>query len=238
MQAVGNLTGGIAHNFNNILASVIGYSELAQEHISDSGDESLKLFINSIHDAGIQAQGLVETLMSFGRGSDGEYKVPLLPPILDDIERMLKPVLTSSIDLSVQASAKIPQVMINPEQVHQMVTNLCINARDALGDSGKIIISLGHHQHLTGVCDSCHKAFDGEFVELAVSDNGSGVSEAVLGSIFDPFFSTKEVGQGTGLGLSMVHGTMHGGDGHILVSSGKEEGTTFRLLFPVPKDLS
>ena len=104
---------------------------------------------------------------------------------------------------------KIPQVMVNPELVHQMIANLCINARDALNDSGDIVISLQHQSSLSGVCNSCHEAFDGEFVELAVTDNGSGIPEKVLESIFDPFFSTKEVGQGTGLGLSMVHGSMH-----------------------------
>lgn len=233
MQSVGNLTGGIAHNFNNILASVIGYSELAQEQISDTGDDSLKFYIDNIHKAGIEARGLIETLMSFSRGANGESQVALLPPVLQDIERMLKPLLTSSIHLTVKAETKIPRVMVNPEHVHQMVTNLCINARDALGDSGEIVVSLSHQQNLSAVCDSCHEKFDGEFVELSVVDNGSGISETVLESIFEPFFSTKGVAQATGLGLPMVHGSMHGCGGHILVTAGENKGTAFRLLFPV-----
>lgn len=235
IQAMGNLTGGIAHNFNNILASVIGYSEMVQEQIAESDDKTLKLFIDNIHHAGLEAQELVESLMLFSRGGEGESSVPLLPPILNDIERMLKPVLTSSIAFTVDASENIPLVMINPEQVHQMVTNLCINARDAIGNSGSINVSLSHQPHLSGSCSSCHEAFEGEFVELAVTDNGSGVSDEIIDSMFNPFVSDKGVGQGVGLGLSMVHGTMHNYHGHILVES-SDEGTVVRLLFPVLND--
>lgn len=233
MQAVGNLTGGIAHNFNNILATIIGYTELAQELASDTGEENLKLFLQSVYDAGIEARGLVTSLTSFSRGSEGEARVPLLPPVLSDIERMLKPVLTSSIQLKVTATDQIPNVMIDPDQVNQMVMNLCINARDAMGDSGTIDIILQHHSHLSGVCNSCHKPFAGEFVGLTVSDNGSGIPATVMSSMFDPFFSTKEVGKGSGLGLSMLHGTIHGYHGHVLVDSHLGEGTRFHLLFPV-----
>jgi PAS domain S-box-containing protein len=232
MQAVGNLTGGIAHNFNNILASVIGYTELAQELVRDTESRSLTLFLNNIHEAGIEAKGLVETLMSFSRRGVADAQVPLLVPVLNDISRMLSPVLTSTVKLSVEVKGQVPVVLINPEQVHQMVTNLCINARDAMGDSGRIVISLRHHSHLKGVCSSCHHAFSGEYVELRVADNGGGVSDEVLVSMFDPFFSTKAVGKGTGLGLSMVHGSMHGSQGHILVDSTCGRGTDFRLLFP------
>jgi len=236
MQAVGNLTGGIAHNFNNILASIMGYTELAQEMVADSGEESLKFFLDSVHAAGVEASELVESLNSFSRGFEGELEVPLLPPVLNDVERMLKPVLTSSVQLSVETFGQLPQVMINPEHINQMVTNLCINARDAMGDSGDIVISLRHQSQLSGICNSCHEAFDGEFVELAVADNGSGITDAVLSAMFDPFFSTKEVKKGSGLGLPMVHGTMHGYKGHILVESRTEEGAAVRRLFPVKRE--
>ncbi len=233
MQAVGNLTGGIAHNFNNILASVIGYTELAQEALSDSGDKNLKLFLDNIHEAGMEAKGLVESLMSFSRGDDGEHRTPLLSPVLEDVERMLKPVLTASVQLHVQVSEPIPKVLINPEDVHQMVTNLCINARDAMGNSGAIELSLRHQQKLSATCDSCHHHFENEYVELSVSDYGSGISEEVVSRMFEPFFTTKDVGKGTGLGLSMVHGAMHGYQGHILVEPRPGGGTRVRLLFPV-----
>jgi len=233
MQAVGNLTGGIAHNFNNILASVIGYTELAQELTADSDEKNLNFFLDSVHEAGIEARRLVETLLSFSRGRDGEAKAPLLLPVLNDVKRMLTPLLTSSVQLSVNMSQKIPMVLANPEDIHQMVTNLCINARDAMGDSGEIVISLHHQAHLVATCDSCHEAFEGEYVELRVADDGAGISSDVLESMFDPFFSIKAVGKGTGLGLSMVHGTMHGYQGHILVDTNSGEGTRFRLLFPV-----
>ncbi|MBL1277325.1 MAG: response regulator [Ectothiorhodospiraceae bacterium] len=233
MQAVGNLTGGIAHNFNNILASIIGYTELAQELIADSGEKNLMFFLESVHSAGTEAKSLVETLMSFSRGAEGELKAPLLLPVLNDVERMLKPVLTSAVQLNISMRSQIPTVLANPEHIHQMVTNLCINARDAMNNSGKIDISLQHHAHLSGTCGSCHEAFEGEYVELRVADQGSGIPNAVLGSMFDPFFSTKDVGKGTGLGLPMVHGTMHGYQGHILVDSEMNKGTAFRLLFPV-----
>lgn len=233
MQAVGNLTGGIAHNFNNILASVIGFTELAQGLATDLGDDNLKLFLDSVHQSGIEGRELVEALISFGGSAAGELRTPLLAPVLNDIERMLKPVLTSSVDLRVDVTHQIPTVLINPDQIHQMVANLCINARDAMGDSGRIIISLDHHVHISGTCDSCHETFEGEYVELRVSDTGSGISDEVLDAMFDPFFSTKRAVKGTGLGLHMVHSTMHSYEGHILVDSRIDKGTSFRLLFPV-----
>ena len=211
---------------------------MVQEQIAESADESLKFFIDNIHEAGLEARDLVKNLASFSRGSNGELQTPLLSPVLEDIERMLKPVLTSSINLRLETTAQIPQVMVDPEHVHQMITNLCINARDALGGSGEVVISLRQQKHLTGVCSSCHEKFEGDFVELAVTDNGPGIPEAVIESMFDPFVSNKEVGQGTGLGLSMVHGSMHGSNGHILVTSRANEGTIIKLLFPVPKELN
>ncbi|NOX76040.1 MAG: response regulator [Gammaproteobacteria bacterium] len=236
MQAVGNLTGGIAHNFNNILASVIGYTELAQEALPDSGDKNLKLFLDNIHDAGMEARGLVETLMSFSRGDDGGRQAVLLPPVLDDVGRMLKPVLTASMQLRVQASESVPRVLVNPEHIHQMVTNLCINARDAMGNTGTIELSLLHQPMLSATCHSCHQHFESEFVELSINDHGSGISKEVISRMFEPFFTTKDVGKGTGLGLAMVHGTLHGYQGHILVESRLGEGTRIRLLFPVVRN--
>lgn len=236
IQAVGNLTGGITHNFNNILASIIGYAELAKEVADESGEENIKFFLDSIRSVCVDARGLIDALLAFSQGVDGESKVPLLPPVLNDIERMLKPVLNSSVEFSVEATAQIPQVLINPEDVHQMLANLSINARDAMGDGGSIVVSLLHQQSLSGTCSSCHQVFEGEFIELTVSDNGSGISGGICGSIFDPFFTTKAVGKGTGLGLSMVHGTMHGYDGHILMEPRAGGGTSVRLLFPVQQD--
>jgi len=233
MQAVGNLTGGIAHNFNNILASVIGYTELAQDALPDSADDNLRFFLNSVHDAGIEARGLVENLMKFSRGNVGEQRTPLLLPVLNDVARMLQPVLTASMPLHVQASELMPRVLVNPEHIHQMVTNLCINARDAMGDSGAIEVRLRHRSRLAATCDSCHQAFEGEFVELNVCDQGPGIPDEVIARMFEPFFTTKAVGKGTGLGMSMVHGTMHDYGGHVLVESAAGKGTCVRLLFPV-----
>ncbi len=239
MQSVGVLTGGIAHNFNNILASIIGYTELTQEILSQNKDkqsQQLSLFLGNIHEAGIEAKCLVESLLSFSRGAENEKKTLLLSPIIEDIKRMLEPVLTSSISLTVKADDSLSEVLVDPGHIHQMVTNLCINARDAMGDSGEIELRLHKVRQIDAVCGSCHETFSGRFVELSVADIGEGIKAEVLAVMFEPFFSTKPVGKGTGLGLPMIHGTMHGYKGHILVESevggGAKCGTTFRLFFP------
>ncbi|MCF6211533.1 MAG: response regulator [Gammaproteobacteria bacterium] len=233
MQAIGKLTGGIAHNFNNHLAAILGYAELAKEMFSDVGDGQLGEFLENIQQAGIEARDLVVSLRSFSSGDSDSCKIPLMGVMLDDIVRMLQPVMTATTVLETNFGKGIPLVLVNQDQIYQMVMSLCINAREAMDGKGEIFLHLQHVRDVHASCTSCHEWLNDDFVELSVSDSGRGIDAETLQRVFDPFFSNKEVGRGTGLGLSVVHGIMHGWGGHILVDSEPGKGSHFRLLFPV-----
>lgn len=233
-QALGNLIGGIAHNFNNSLATILGYAELAKDIYADVDGGQLAGFLGSIHQAGVEARDLVTALLNFSETPSSERNDLLLAPMLDDVLRMLRPLLTSSIDIRTDFSSDLPEIRVNTSQVHQMLMGLCINAREAMPDSGRIDIGL-RRTHLKALsCASCQKSITGDFVELSVADTGRGMAPELLPRLFEPFFTTKEIGKATGLGLSTVHGMMHGYGGHILGESAPGKGTSFRLLFPVP----
>jgi PAS domain S-box-containing protein len=235
MQALGNLTGGVVHTLNNQLASIMGYTELAKELLPEDIDPSIGIFLQNVYDAGTEAKEFVASLTSFSGESSAEGCVPLQVPLLEDVVRMLSPLLTSSIQVQIDADDVLPGIQVTPDHINQMLTSLCVNARDAMGGSGSITLGLKHITDLSGSCASCHETFAGEYLELSVTDTGPGIVPEVMNSIFNPFFSTKPVGAGKedGLGLSMVHGTMHGYSGHILVESTPGHGASFRLLFPV-----
>ena len=232
MQAIGKLTGGIAHNFNNHLAAILGYAELAQEMFPGVGDGQLDEFLQCIHQAGSEARDLVVSLRSFSEGGGDVRKTPLMGVMLDDIVRMLRPILTATTSLQTDFDDAIPLVMVNQEQVYQMVMSLCINAREAMDSTGEIRLSLKPKRRVQGNCASCHQWLNGDYLALSVRDSGRGMDAASIERAFDPFYSTKEVGQGTGLGLSIVHGIMHGYEGHVLVDSAPGRGSEFHLLFP------
>jgi CheY-like chemotaxis protein len=152
---------------------------------------------------------------------------------LDESVKLLRPVLPSSIDLSCHIDNELGLASVDPVQVNQLIMNLCINARDAMNETGLIEINATMTQLQSAVCNSCHQQISGDFVEISVTDNGPGISTEAIKRVFEPFFTTKDVGKGTGMGLSMVHGIMHHIGGHILVESIYGEGAKFRLLFPV-----
>jgi len=234
MEAIGQLTGGIAHDFNNILGSILGYTSLAQQKLSADGDPKLTEYLAEVYRAGERARDLISQMLAFSRGSATTPRAMTLTPLVRECITMMRPALPTTIDLVTDIADDIPTVMMDAVQLNQLVMNLCINARDAIeGEKGCIEIGL---RTITGVranCSSCHHPVQGDFVELVAQDNGRGIDSSVLDKIFDPFFTTKDIGKGTGMGLSMVHGIVHGHGGHILVDSTPGKGTSFRLLFPM-----
>jgi len=231
MQAIGQLTGGIAHDFNNILASILGYTDLALERFVPDKESKLALYLSEIKRASERARDLIAKMLAFSRGGQGEVQSIAVVPLIAEVIQLLHAVLPSTIELITKAETDLPVVMMDPIHLHQMVMNLCINARDAVGAHGRIEIGLARRTTET-VCTSCLQSVRGEWIEISVSDNGSGIEPEALTHIFEPFFSTKEVGKGTGLGLSTVHGLVHGYGGHIVVDSTPNKGTTVRLLLP------
>ena len=233
MEALGQLTGGIAHDFNNILASIMGYSQLALDRYVDDKESKLGQYLQEVYRAGERARDLISQMLAFTRGGQAEPVALDAVPLLKEVMKMLESTLPSSIEIRTIIDNKLPNILIDPVQLHQVIMNLCINARDAMDNRGRLTVSLRNIKITDRKCNSCHKHFSGDFVELSVKDTGTGIKPEVLERIFEPFYTTKDIGKGTGIGLSMVHGITHKYDGHILIDSHMNMGTECNILFPV-----
>ncbi len=231
LEAVGQLTGGIAHDFNNILGAILGYTGLTLDRFSPQLPEKAISYLHEVRKAGERARDLIRKMLAFARGGGGEAQVLDPRPLVKEVIKMLASTLPSSLELREQIATEVPAIHIDPVQLHQVLTNLVINARDATDGQGHIEVGLRTTTLGGETCDICHQPIRGEFVELYVKDDGSGIAPEVLPKIFDPFFTTKEVGRGSGMGLAMVMGILREHDAHVLVETRAGAGTTFRLFF-------
>ena len=232
METVGKLTGGIAHDFNNILSSIIGYTELSRI-VHPANDDKLGQYLTVIEQSGLRAKKLIQQMLTFCRGDSIEPKFIDVQQAVEGITSMLLPTLPKGIEISFNIDAALPKLFADFLQLEQALMNLFVNARDAIGTTGVISVTTRKVSHSSNYCASCHEWIEGEYLEIAVSDNGMGIDESVKKELFVPFISTKKATSGTGLGLSVVDGIMHEHKGHILVESEEGKGTIFRLLFPV-----
>ncbi len=232
MEAIGQLTGGIAHDFNNILTSIIGYVTLAAEREAAAADPKVAGYLDQATRSCRRARDLIQQMLTFSRGQRGERRPVDLRRLVAESARLLHSSMPATLDLELSTGGDVPPVSIDRVQAEQVLLNLCINARDALEGQGKVRIDVRRANH-AAVCASCRSAIDGEFVELAVSDDGPGIAPALAERIFEPFFSTKEVGKGSGMGLAMVHGIVHDHGGHLVLDTRPGAGATFRVLLPV-----
>ncbi len=231
MEAIGTLAGGIAHDFNNILGAILGYSELAMTQVSQ--DQRVKSYLDEVVTAGNRAKELVKQILAFSRRTDQEREAVDLEVIVKEALKMIRATLPSTIQIR-SALAGVPAVVFaDPTQIHQVVMNLCANAEYAMRKEGGIL-----DLSLTSVELTAKSALEfpslkpGRYVRLTIRDSGQGISSQVLERIFEPFFTTKGSGEGTGLGLAVVHGVIVGHGGHISVSSAIGQGTTFTILLP------
>ena len=233
MEAIGQLTGGIAHDFNNILASILGYTDLAAQRATAAQDPALQRQLQEVKLAGERAQELIRQMLLFSRGGRRTGVVQPVAGLIEDTVRMLQPTLPSALHLHTDISAGLPGILMDAVALQQVVMNLVINARDAMAAEGEVELLAQLTELPPTLCASCHHRVAGSFVEIAVHDHGPGIDAAVSERIFDPFFSTKAVGQGSGMGLPVVHGIVLEFGGHILVES-NSGGCRFRILFPLP----
>ncbi len=242
IESLSRLTSGIAHDFNNILSAIIGYNQLNKFSCEDCTDEKLKEEIRfnteQVTMASERAVNLIKKMMAYSRQNPTNKNIEVIPThdVIDEVLSMVRPALTSIFQLNYEVDSTLT-IHIDSTELHQILTNLLVNARDAMLQGGCIIVALKKVTVNNLICNSCAHELEGEFIELSVSDNGSGIKKDILERIFDPFFTTKPVGEGTGLGLSTVSGMVHEAHGHIRVESKIKEpdhGTTFRLLFPIP----
>ena len=238
MEAIGQLTGGIAHDFNNILQGILGNLTLASERQAELGDARLRKYLERAQHSAQRARELIAQMLTFSRGQRGARRAVAMPDLVRDACKLLRSTLPSTIDLRLNLDDAMPPLELDPVQVEQVLLNLCINARDAMKGTGAIRIGLKAPAHVRAVCASCRQKVDGRFVELYVRDTGPGIPAKVMERMFEPFFSTKEVGRGTGMGLSLAHGIVHEHGGHILVDCIENERTKFRVLLPAPEGVS
>jgi len=242
LESIGQLTSGIAHDFNNILACMLGYNEMNLILTEDIVDETLRVQIEKnieqLDFAGQRAVVLIQKMMNYCREKSPPKKINVQPTldVIDEVVTMLRPALTSRIKLELALNCT-ENIEIDAIDLHQILTNLAVNARDAMKNSSGIInLSLNTITLSSRCCTACAKRLEGDFIELSMSDNGTGIDPKIVHRIFTPFFTTKELGKGTGLGLSTVSSIVHHAEGHILIDSKQSQpnqGTTFRLLFPI-----
>jgi two-component system cell cycle sensor histidine kinase/response regulator CckA len=232
MEAIGHLTGGIAHDFNNILTSVMGYLVLAAERDAARGDPKLARYLEQAQHSCDRAKDLIQQMLTFSRGRRGDARSLDLSGLVTECARLLRSTLTATMELQTESADDTPAVRVDPVHVDQILLNLCINARDAMGGAGVVRVSTRRTTLNRVACASCRQPISGTFAELSVRDSGPGVPPHVMDRMFDPFFTTKEVGKGSGMGLSTVHGIVHEYGGHIVVDSAAAQGAEFRILLP------
>lgn len=230
MEAVGRLAGGVAHDFNNILGIITGYSELSQEKIDSQlpvakNLEQIKLAAN-------RAANLTRQLLAFSRQQVVAPRVLDLNMVVNDVSKMLARVVGEDISLVFQPSSPLWSIKVDVGQIEQVLLNLVVNARDAMPDTGTITIATANVDLDENYVREHEPVIPGEYVMLSVWDTGSGMDEVTRARIFEPFFTTKEAGKGTGLGLASVYGIVKQSNGYIWVYSELGQGTTFKLYFP------
>jgi CheY-like chemotaxis protein len=231
MESIGRLAGGVAHDFNNQLTVINGYSALALRH-TEPGDPRFH-GLTEILRAGERAADLVRQLLAFSRRQALQPEILDLNATVSDMEKMLHRLVGEDVEIVVRLDPAIAPILADRHQIEQVIMNLAVNARDAMPAGGTLTLETGQRQ-LEGVCGTCHEQIrPGTYAELAVRDTGMGMDAHTLEHLFEPFLTTKGVGRGTGLGLSTVQGIVIQSGGHVEVESELGKGSAFRVHLPV-----
>ncbi|WP_308907443.1 ATP-binding protein [Pseudomonas canadensis] len=232
MEAVGQLTGGIAHDFNNMLTGIIGSLELLRRRVSRGKLDDLDSLIDLGVTSANRAAGLTHRLLAFSRRQSLDSKPVEINQLVTSMGELLQRSINESIALDMRLTGHLWTAEADPNQLESALLNLVINARDAMPNGGSLTVETTN-RHLDNVFTAAYGTLEpGDYVELSVSDTGCGIPESVMGRVFDPFFTTKPIGQGTGLGLSMIYGFARQSHGHVIIHSEVGKGTTVSLFLP------
>lgn len=234
LESIGRLAGGVAHDLNNLLSPILGYSEmlLQARGPADSWRGNLKEILK----AGERARDLVQQLLAFGRKQMLEFKSLDLNDLLKNFDKFLRRTIRENVDINIQLAPSLPPVKGDPGQLEQVIMNLAINAQDAMPDGGKMSIETAVVELDQSYAAEHPDVTPGPHVRLTVMDTGYGMDEETLEAIFEPFYTTKELGKGTGLGLATVYGIVKQHGGNIWAYSEPGRGTTFRVYLPESAD--
>ncbi len=230
METIGQITGGIAHDFNNILGIVLGNISLLKSQ-THSDEITLKR-MNSIHGAAQRAADLTMRLLDFSRLQATDVMISVINQVILEMNDLVKRSLTPEVEVSKRLATDLWMTDVNAGDFQDALLNLVLNARDAMPDGGRVTIEASNCTLGAAYCFTRPDITPGEYTLLSVADTGTGISSKQLGKIYEPFYTTKEIGKGTGLGLSMVFGFVTRSNGYIEVQSEPGEGTTFYLYFP------
>jgi len=232
MEAVGQLTGGIAHDFNNMLTGIIGSLELLRRRLARGRTEDLDGLIDLGVTSANRAAGLTHRLLAFSRRQSLDSKPVEMNALVTSMGELLQRSINETIQLDMQLSEELWVAEADPNQLESALLNLVLNARDAMPDGGKLTVKT-FNQHLDAAFTETHGNLQpGDYVVLSVTDTGCGMPQSTISRAFDPFFTTKPIGQGTGLGLSMIYGFSKQSRGHVTIESEVGKGTTVNLYLP------
>ena len=233
MEAIGTLAGGIAHDFNNILTSILGYTDLAMAFVE--ADSRIKHYLSEVQTASYRAGELVKQILTFARQTENDLKPIKVSIIAKEALKLLRSTIPTSITIN-HALESDAVIMGDPSQVHQIFMNLCTNASQAMSEDGGVLtVHLSNFQTETDSIGKNGHLKSGDYLKITVTDTGTGIAEKNIEFIFDPYFTTKGIGEGTGLGLSVVHGIVKSYGGEIFVDSEPGRGSTFTIYLPVLK---
>ncbi len=231
MESIGTLAGGIAHDFNNILSAVIGYTELTLEHVPE--ENNVRVNLERVLSAANRAKEMVKQILAFSRKGEGERKPIWLKEVVEELLKLIRSTLPTTIEIHLDLAESTNAVVANKSEIHRMVMNLCTNAGHAMREDGGILsVSLKEVDLEPAVTDGKNLE-PGRYQQLTISDTGHGMTPEIMSRIFEPYFTTKKEGEGTGMGLSVVHGIVKSCGGDITVYSTPGKGTTIHVFLPV-----
>ncbi len=236
MEAVGQLTGGIAHDFNNMLTGILGGLDMVRRNLPETRPEKVDRYVDAATVSAQRAAGLTQRLLAFSRRQSLDVQAVRIDALVDGMEDLFRRTLGENTGLEIRRAPDLWPAMTDANQLESALLNLAINARDAMLDSGRedgrLTIEIGNTHLDAHYTETVDDLAPGDFVVIGVSDTGAGMSKAVIDKAFDPFFTTKPIGQGTGLGLSMIYGFARQSGGHVRIYSEEGRGTTVKLYLP------